>query len=145
MNFRFPQCIPINLKTLIPNASSEAIQLMTEMLNWDPKKRPTASQVRQRSRGTAFYFMCRCVCLSMDVHHVCTGTQEAIRCDWIPQTGTVGVVEPHCRAREPNPGLLQEQTVPLTTEPFLQPLVFKVLQFYKDIDSQPMFSKISKC
>ncbi|NP_001139274.1 serine/threonine-protein kinase MAK isoform 3 [Mus musculus] len=44
MNFRFPQCIPINLKTLIPNASSEAIQLMTEMLNWDPKKRPTASQ-----------------------------------------------------------------------------------------------------
>lgn len=46
MNFRFPQCVPINLKTLIPNASNEAIQLMTEMLNWDPKKRPTASQVR---------------------------------------------------------------------------------------------------
>ncbi|XP_048203340.1 serine/threonine-protein kinase MAK isoform X5 [Perognathus longimembris pacificus] len=44
MNFRFPQCAPINLKTLIPNASNEAIQLMTEMLNWDPKKRPTASQ-----------------------------------------------------------------------------------------------------
>lgn len=46
MNFRFPQCVPINLKTLIPNASNEAIQLMTEMLNWDPKKRPTASQVK---------------------------------------------------------------------------------------------------
>ncbi|XP_032318377.1 serine/threonine-protein kinase MAK isoform X2 [Camelus ferus] len=44
MNFRFPQCVPINLKTLIPNASNEAIQLMTEMLSWDPKKRPTASQ-----------------------------------------------------------------------------------------------------
>uniref|UniRef100_A0A8C2UTK9 non-specific serine/threonine protein kinase n=1 Tax=Chinchilla lanigera TaxID=34839 RepID=A0A8C2UTK9_CHILA len=44
MNFRFPQCVPINLKTLIPNASSEAIHLMMEMLNWDPKKRPTASQ-----------------------------------------------------------------------------------------------------
>ncbi|XP_003788349.1 serine/threonine-protein kinase MAK isoform X1 [Otolemur garnettii] len=44
MNFRFPQCVPINLKTLIPNASNEAIQLMNEMLNWDPKKRPTASQ-----------------------------------------------------------------------------------------------------
>uniref|UniRef100_G3T4D6 non-specific serine/threonine protein kinase n=1 Tax=Loxodonta africana TaxID=9785 RepID=G3T4D6_LOXAF len=44
MNFRFPQCVPINLRTLIPNASNEAIQLMTEMLNWDPKKRPTASQ-----------------------------------------------------------------------------------------------------
>ncbi|XP_025920061.1 serine/threonine-protein kinase MAK isoform X2 [Apteryx rowi] len=44
MNFRFPQCVPINLKTLIPNASSEAIQLMSDMLNWNPKKRPTASQ-----------------------------------------------------------------------------------------------------
>ncbi|OPJ76613.1 serine/threonine-protein kinase MAK isoform A [Patagioenas fasciata monilis] len=44
MNFRFPQCVPISLKTLIPNASSEAIQLMSDMLNWNPKKRPTASQ-----------------------------------------------------------------------------------------------------
>ncbi|XP_070603340.1 serine/threonine-protein kinase MAK isoform X3 [Erythrolamprus reginae] len=44
MNFRFPQCVSINLKTLIPNASSEALFLMNEMLYWDPKKRPTASQ-----------------------------------------------------------------------------------------------------
>ncbi|NXI45289.1 ICK kinase, partial [Galbula dea] len=44
MNFRWPQCIPNNLKTLIPNASSEAVQLMRDMLQWDPKKRPTASQ-----------------------------------------------------------------------------------------------------
>ncbi|XP_042320815.1 serine/threonine-protein kinase MAK isoform X6 [Sceloporus undulatus] len=44
MNFRFPQCVPLNLKTLIPNASNDAIQLMSDMLNWDPKKRPTASQ-----------------------------------------------------------------------------------------------------
>ncbi|KAJ7338524.1 hypothetical protein JRQ81_012426 [Phrynocephalus forsythii] len=44
MNFRFPQCVSINLKTLIPNASNEAVQLMSDMLNWDPKKRPTASQ-----------------------------------------------------------------------------------------------------
>ncbi|NXI41056.1 MAK kinase, partial [Galbula dea] len=44
MNFRFPQCVPISLKTLIPNASTEAIQLMSDMLNWNPKKRPTASQ-----------------------------------------------------------------------------------------------------
>uniref|UniRef100_A0A8C9QBU5 non-specific serine/threonine protein kinase n=1 Tax=Spermophilus dauricus TaxID=99837 RepID=A0A8C9QBU5_SPEDA len=44
MNFHWPQCIPNNLKTLIPNASSEAIQLLRDMLQWDPKKRPTASQ-----------------------------------------------------------------------------------------------------
>ncbi|XP_038539698.1 serine/threonine-protein kinase ICK isoform X2 [Canis lupus familiaris] len=45
MNFRWPQCVPNNLKTLIPNASSEAIQLLRDMLQWDPKKRPTASQI----------------------------------------------------------------------------------------------------
>ncbi|XP_072416870.1 serine/threonine-protein kinase MAK [Chiloscyllium punctatum] len=44
MNFRFPQCVPTHLKTLIPNASDEAIQLMKDMLHWDPKKRPNASQ-----------------------------------------------------------------------------------------------------
>ncbi|KAJ8406993.1 hypothetical protein AAFF_G00292690 [Aldrovandia affinis] len=44
MSFRFPQCVPTNLKTLIPNASNEAISLMRDMLQWDPKKRPTAVQ-----------------------------------------------------------------------------------------------------
>uniref|UniRef100_A0A8C5MHK3 non-specific serine/threonine protein kinase n=1 Tax=Leptobrachium leishanense TaxID=445787 RepID=A0A8C5MHK3_9ANUR len=44
MSFRWPQFVPTNLKTLIPNASSEGIQLMRDMLQWDPKKRPTASQ-----------------------------------------------------------------------------------------------------
>uniref|UniRef100_A0A8C6R2A6 Protein kinase domain-containing protein n=1 Tax=Nannospalax galili TaxID=1026970 RepID=A0A8C6R2A6_NANGA len=44
MNFLWPQCIPNNLKTLIPDPSSEAIQLLRDMLQWDPKKRPTASQ-----------------------------------------------------------------------------------------------------
>uniref|UniRef100_A0A3Q3GKC6 non-specific serine/threonine protein kinase n=1 Tax=Labrus bergylta TaxID=56723 RepID=A0A3Q3GKC6_9LABR len=44
MNFRFPQCVPTHLKTLIPNASNEAIVLMKDLLQWDPKKRPTAVQ-----------------------------------------------------------------------------------------------------
>uniref|UniRef100_A0A7N6FM18 non-specific serine/threonine protein kinase n=1 Tax=Anabas testudineus TaxID=64144 RepID=A0A7N6FM18_ANATE len=44
MNFRFPQCVPTHLKTLIPNASNEAITLMKDLLQWDPKKRPTAVQ-----------------------------------------------------------------------------------------------------
>ncbi|KAF0028230.1 hypothetical protein F2P81_019317 [Scophthalmus maximus] len=44
MNFRFPQCVPTHLKTLIPNASNEAIALMRDLLQWDPKKRPTAIQ-----------------------------------------------------------------------------------------------------
>ncbi|XP_073445259.1 serine/threonine-protein kinase ICK isoform X2 [Dendrobates tinctorius] len=44
MNFRWPYCVPNNLKTLIPNASSDGIQIMRDMLQWDPKKRPTASK-----------------------------------------------------------------------------------------------------
>ncbi|XP_075718069.1 serine/threonine-protein kinase ICK [Rhinoderma darwinii] len=44
MSFHWPQCVPNNLKTLIPNASSDGIQIMRDMLQWDPKKRPTASK-----------------------------------------------------------------------------------------------------
>lgn len=45
MNFRFPKCVPTSLKSLIPNASNEAITLMKDMLQWDPEKRPSAAQV----------------------------------------------------------------------------------------------------
>uniref|UniRef100_A0AAY4DV63 non-specific serine/threonine protein kinase n=1 Tax=Denticeps clupeoides TaxID=299321 RepID=A0AAY4DV63_9TELE len=44
MNFRWPQCVPTSLRCLIPNASAEAIQLMRDLLQWDPKKRPAAGQ-----------------------------------------------------------------------------------------------------
>lgn len=36
--------MPTPLKELIPNASPEAIQLMRDMLLWDPKRRPTCAQ-----------------------------------------------------------------------------------------------------
>ncbi|KAM3862818.1 serine/threonine-protein kinase ICK-like [Diretmus argenteus] len=44
MNFRWPQCVPSNLRTLIPNASAEAIHVMRDLLQWDPKKRPASGQ-----------------------------------------------------------------------------------------------------
>ncbi|XP_077468565.1 serine/threonine-protein kinase MAK-like isoform X1 [Stigmatopora argus] len=49
MYFRWPQCVPSNLKTLIPNASPEAIHLMTDLLQWDHKKRPTSAQALRYS------------------------------------------------------------------------------------------------
>uniref|UniRef100_A0A667Y0A6 non-specific serine/threonine protein kinase n=1 Tax=Myripristis murdjan TaxID=586833 RepID=A0A667Y0A6_9TELE len=49
MNFRWPQCVPSNLRTLIPNASSEAIHLMRDLLQWDPKKRPASGQALKYS------------------------------------------------------------------------------------------------
>lgn len=44
MNFRWPQCVPQNLKSLIPNASHDGIHLLKEMMAWNPQKRPTSSQ-----------------------------------------------------------------------------------------------------
>ena len=39
---KWPKCKGKRLATLMPKASSEAIDLMEWMLMWDPKKRPTA-------------------------------------------------------------------------------------------------------
>ncbi|XP_045132290.1 serine/threonine-protein kinase dyf-5-like isoform X1 [Portunus trituberculatus] len=44
MNFKFPQFASTPLSTLISNASQDAIHLMTEMLRWNPARRPTAQQ-----------------------------------------------------------------------------------------------------
>ncbi|XP_029554744.1 serine/threonine-protein kinase ICK [Salmo trutta] len=49
MNFRWPQCVPSNLRSLIPNASTEAIHLMRDLLQWDPKKRPASAQALRYS------------------------------------------------------------------------------------------------
>ena len=47
MGMKFPQFVPTPLESIIQNASPEAIQLMTDLLNYDPMKRPTASQALQ--------------------------------------------------------------------------------------------------
>nr|CAB3255183.1 serine/threonine-protein kinase ICK [Phallusia mammillata] len=44
MNFRWPQVAGVGLKAKVSNASPEALQLITDMVQWNPKKRPTASQ-----------------------------------------------------------------------------------------------------
>jgi serine/threonine protein kinase len=43
MQFRFPQFAPTPLSQIITNASPEAIQLITDLLLYDPQQRPTAS------------------------------------------------------------------------------------------------------
>jgi serine/threonine protein kinase len=49
MNFKFPICAATPLSKLIPNASVDGIQLMHDLLVWDPKKRPSASQALRYS------------------------------------------------------------------------------------------------
>lgn len=47
IGFSFPTMPTIPLAQVIPSASHDAIQLMTEMLRYDPQKRPTAAQILQ--------------------------------------------------------------------------------------------------
>ncbi|KAF5399685.1 Serine/threonine-protein kinase ICK [Paragonimus heterotremus] len=49
MNFKFPQCAPSCLQSLIPNAGPEGIQLISDLITWNPKRRPTAREALRRS------------------------------------------------------------------------------------------------
>eukprot|EP00043_Microstomoeca_roanoka_P005020 m.53168 g.53168 ORF g.53168 m.53168 type:complete len:548 (-) comp12768_c0_seq1:308-1951(-) len=49
MNFRFPQMVGTPLRTLIPQAGPDAIDLMTQTLEWNPSKRPTSVQCLKHS------------------------------------------------------------------------------------------------
>jgi serine/threonine protein kinase len=44
MNFRFPTYSPVPLHKIVPNASPEAIHLMTQLLHYDPARRPTCAE-----------------------------------------------------------------------------------------------------
>jgi len=47
IGFNFPQYAPIPLGQIVKRASPDAINLMQEMLKYDPQKRPTAAQLLQ--------------------------------------------------------------------------------------------------
>ena len=42
---KFPNCPGTSLSKIIPSASKEAIELMYQMINWDPNKRATANNL----------------------------------------------------------------------------------------------------
>lgn len=47
MQFRYPPFVPTPLAQLIPNASYEALALLSDLIQFDPYRRPTASQALQ--------------------------------------------------------------------------------------------------
>mmetsp|Transcript_15405 Transcript_15405/g.24280 ORF Transcript_15405/g.24280 Transcript_15405/m.24280 type:complete len:688 (+) Transcript_15405:94-2157(+) len=49
MNFKFPAFAPTDLSTLIPNASVICIELMMQLLAYDPEKRPSSTQALQHA------------------------------------------------------------------------------------------------
>lgn len=54
INFTFPQMTGIGLSQVVKEASPDAINLMTEMLRYDPQKRPTAQQILQHPYFNGF-------------------------------------------------------------------------------------------
>lgn len=44
IQFRFPECQKVDLKSLIPRATEPGQQLLNEFLSWDSEKRPSAQQ-----------------------------------------------------------------------------------------------------
>lgn len=51
LSFRWPQCARTDLRKIIHSSNNDGIDLIDATLNWDPKRRPTAAQVR-----TKFFF-----------------------------------------------------------------------------------------
>lgn len=49
MQFRYPPFVPTPLAQLLPSASYEALALLSDLLQFDPYRRPTASQALQYS------------------------------------------------------------------------------------------------
>jgi protein kinase len=47
MGIRFPTAVPTGLASAVPGASAGALALMTEMLRFDPTRRPSAAQALQ--------------------------------------------------------------------------------------------------
>lgn len=49
IQFRFPECQKVDLKSLIPRATEPGQQLLNEFLSWDSEKRPSAQQALKYS------------------------------------------------------------------------------------------------
>lgn len=96
MNFRWPQCVATPLKSIIPNASNEGIQVMREMLAWNPHKRPSAAQSLRYS-----YFQ-----VGQNLGSS-TLSRPAEKMDANPSPSTA-LVKPETRKHEPQPRTFPE-------------------------------------
>nr|XP_043631049.1 cyclin-dependent kinase F-4 [Erigeron canadensis] len=47
ISYKFPELAGVNLSSLIPSASKDAVNLIASLCSWDPCKRPTASEALQ--------------------------------------------------------------------------------------------------
>lgn len=124
MNFRWPQCVPSNLKTLILNASPEAIHLMTDLLQWDPKKRPASAQVAHDLRIKYFHCPHSWEWQLMFVQIFISS--QALRYSYFHVGQALGTPQQILEQGRPQPGLVPLQA-PLQSQQMLQqqPLLLK--------------------
>lgn len=139
MNFRWPQCVPSNLSTLIPNASAEAIHLMRELLQWDPNKRPASGQVN----SSVHYELTQCISMCTDLITdpytvtkylniflslcVCLSTHsplKALRYSYFYVGQTLGTPQQILEQGRPQPGFVPLQAAP-QSQLHQQPLLLK--------------------
>ncbi|XP_047325505.1 cyclin-dependent kinase F-4 isoform X2 [Impatiens glandulifera] len=79
INYQFPQFTGVNLSSLMPSASEEAISLISLLCSWDPCKRPTALEALQHK------FFKGCIPPSIRSKRVVVRTP--------PSVGTKGLIE----------------------------------------------------
>jgi protein kinase len=53
LGLRFPNTVPVGLESLVPNASPAGMRLLSELLRYDPARRPTATQALQHEFFTS--------------------------------------------------------------------------------------------
>ncbi|XP_037038192.1 serine/threonine-protein kinase dyf-5 isoform X2 [Bradysia coprophila] len=71
IQFHFPECPKVELTAVVTRASSPGIQLLEDLLQWDPERRPTA---QQSLKYPYFQIVKR---ISSTTHHITPVTQVA--------------------------------------------------------------------
>lgn len=55
MNFKFQQTVSTPFSTIVNSVSDDGLKLMTEMMLWNPEKRPTAASVSETFTNWEFF------------------------------------------------------------------------------------------
>ncbi|KAJ0964433.1 hypothetical protein J5N97_029555 [Dioscorea zingiberensis] len=83
INYQFPQFACVHLSALIPSASEDAINLISSLCSWNPRKRPTAAEALQHS------FFQPCFYIPPSLRPKATGIPKTP-----PSVGPKGALEP---------------------------------------------------
>lgn len=94
MKYQFPQLPGVQLSTVMPSVSEDAVSLIKSLCSWDPLKRPTAAEVLQHP----FFQNCLYVPPSLRTRTTMNRTP--------PSTGTRGYLEQKSARRYSGPGTL---------------------------------------